>query len=202
VHLVSLCICTGKIAGTETTNGDEVTVTADVNSIKGTAPAGSEIDIFSDDYFPFIDSGFTNNAIVNSTGSFQFFNLQPGSYNILCTYPKSDASVFVQKISVQTWDRPQTDTVTLTITGAIKGSLLDSLNKPVKNAYAYIKGSPFYAATNELGEFALNKIPDGMYTVIFKRTDTNSNSIKGPPVSVSVDVTAGKATEIEPVTYK
>jgi hypothetical protein len=195
-------MCTGKIAGTETTNGDEVIVTADMNSIKGTAPAGSEIYIFSDDYFPFSDSGFTNSAIVSDTGSFHFFNLMPGSYNILCTYPKSNASVFVQKISIQTWDRSQTDTVTLTITGVIKGTLVDSLNKPVINAYAYIKGSPFYTTTNDLGEFALNKIPDGMYTVIFKRTDTNSTSIKGPPVSVSVVVTAGKATEIESVTYK
>jgi hypothetical protein len=200
VYLIVLCSCTGQIAGTETTNGDKVTVTAGLNSIKGTAPVGTEILIFSDDYYPFNDSGFTDNISVSNSKTFQFLNLESGNYNLFCTRAASDTSVFIQQISVQATH--YSDTVSFAITGAIKGALVDSLNKPLKGVYAYIKGSPFFASTNDLGEFELARIPDGVYSVLFKRTDTNSTWIKGPPVSVSVAVTAGKATEITPVVYK
>jgi hypothetical protein len=173
----------------------------DINSIKGTAPSGSEIYIYSDDYFPYNDSGFTDSTTPGNTGVYHFLNLEPGIYNILCKYQTGDTSVFAQQISVQAQDHPDTDTVMLTITGTIKGVLIDTLDKPVNGAYAYIKGSPYYTATNNLGEYLLTKIPDGRYTLEFITTNRNS-WVKEPPVTVSVTVTAGKSTEMKPVIYK
>lgn len=202
LSLLALCICSKNIAGTETTNGDNMTVTAGVNSINGTAPAGTEIRLFSNNYHPYNDSGYTDSITVSDTGTYQFSNLESGNYNILFTYTTDDTSIFVQQISVGAIYHSDTDTVTLAATGAVKGTLIDTLSKPVRDAYAYIKGSPFYATTNDSGEYVLSKIPDGLYTVSFTIKSRNANAIKGSPVSVSANVTAGKATEIEPVIYK
>ncbi|HEX2959948.1 MAG TPA: carboxypeptidase-like regulatory domain-containing protein [Chitinispirillaceae bacterium] len=202
LYLFSLYLCTGKIAGTETTNGDEMTITACANGIQGTAPSGTEIHLFSDEYYPYNDSGYTRSITVSDAGTYQFLNLESGNYNILFTYATSDTSVFVQRISVEASDHSDTDTVTFSITGTLKGTLIDTLSKPVRGAYAYIKGSPYYATTNDLGEYVLAKIPGGRYTLEFKLTNSNSTWMTKSPVSVSVGVTSGKVTEIEPVTYK
>lgn len=202
LYITSICFCNGKIAGTETTNGDEVTIIAGVNSISGTAPEGFGIHVFSENYYPFNDSGFTESTTVGAAGTFKFSNLESGIYNMYCKSDAYDSSLFIQQIKVQPADRFDTDTVTITTPGNIDGKLIDTLYKPVKGAYAYIRGSSFFALTNDSGEYVVNHIPEGMYTVEFTIRNRGNSVTKGPPVSVSVNVFAGRATEIEPVIFK
>jgi hypothetical protein len=202
LYLFQVCVCTGDIAGTETTNGDEVTVTATTDYIAGSAPNGFEIRLFADDFYPFNDSGFSRSVTVSDSGTFQFLNLQSGNYNIYCKSSAGDTSVFIQQIVVQATDHSNTDTVALATVGIIEGKLVDTLSKPVRGGYAYIKGSPFFATTNDSGEYQLTTIPQGRYNLEFFVKNRSPNGIKGPPVSVSVDVSAGKTTVTEPVIYK
>lgn len=202
LYITLICFCNGKIAGTETTNGDEVTVIAGANSISGTAPRGFGIHVFSENYYPFNDSGFTDSTIVGAVGTFKFPNLQSGTYNMYCKSDAGDSSLFIQQIKVQPPDRFDTDTVTITTSGSIDGKLIDTLYKPVKGAYAYIRGSSFFARTNDSGKYVINHIPEGMYTVEFTIINRYNGVTKNPPVSVSVNVLAGRATETETVIFK
>jgi hypothetical protein len=201
VYLPLLYVCTKNIAGTETTNGDQIIITTKADYIEGIAPSGSEVRIYAENFYPYNDSGFKMNSIVNDSGEFRFDTLKPGNYNLYCKSGMRDSAIFVQKIQVALSNIADTDTVTLTKSGAVKGTLIDTLSKPVVSAYAFIKGSPFFVLTNAEGTYSFSNIPQGTYSISFIDVNRNGHPIKGG-TSISVDVTAGRATELEPFVYK
>jgi hypothetical protein len=194
-------VCTKNIAGTETTNGDQITITTKADYIEGTAPSGSEVRIYAENYCPYNDSGFRMNSIVNDSGEFRFDKLKPGNYNFYCKSAIRDSAIFVQKIQVALSNSADNDTVAFTGSGSVEGKLIDTLSKPVVNAYAFIKGSPFFVLTNAEGAFSFSKIPQGKYSISFVDINRNGHPVKGGTY-ISVDVSAGRATELEPVVYK
>ncbi|MDO5575866.1 MAG: carboxypeptidase-like regulatory domain-containing protein [Fibrobacter sp.] len=196
------CKCTTNIAGTETTNGDGVTVTAGVNCIEGTAPNGFMVNIYSSDFYPHTNKGYTKYAIVDSSKIYKFGNLESGKYyNLYCYSIANDTSVFIQKIYVGNSNSTLVDTIDFTTTGTVSGNLVDTNGEPIQGADVYIVGSPFYNITNESGSYILNKIPAGSYEIVFSyesRFETNDN----PSESVSVEVKANKVNKIDTVVYK
>lgn len=193
------CLCGNNVAGSETTNGDQMVVTASKDSIYGTAPVGHTIYLFSSDYCPYNDSGFSRTAIADSSGAFSFNNLKNGEYAVYCKLADSDLSVFV-KLILGSWGN--TDTVfAFGENGSFSGKLIDATGVPLSLYNVYIPGSPFFTVTDSSGGFVIDSIPEGNYKVYFSR---NSNDVNSPTKSrkiIEVTIGAGKETVVDPVTF-
>lgn len=200
VFALFLCSCGNNLAGSETTNGDEVMVTATADRIYGTAPAGNKVYLFSNHYCPYNDSGFSSVSKTDTSGSFSFNNLAEGEYTIYCKLANSDSSVIIQSIQVQSnhWSTP--DTVEFDENGSFSGKLIDSSGIALSQSYVYISGSPFFTITDSSGIYILKAVPKGNYLVTFSK---ESNGINPPNKNrtIAVAVNAGKNTAIDPATY-
>ncbi len=195
-----LCSCGNNLAGSETTNGDEVMVTATADSIYGTAPAGNKVYLFSSHYCPYNDSGFSSVSEADTSGTFSFSNLAEGEYTIYCKLANSDSSVIVQSIQIQSNHLNTPDTVAFDENGSFSGKLIDSSGIPLSQSYVYISGSSFFTITDSLGMYVLNAMPKGNYLVTFSK---ESNGINSPNKNrtIAVAVNAGKNTAVDPATY-
>ena len=204
LYLFMVCLCTGsRIAGTETTNGDELKVTAAADSIKGVGPSGAEVRIFAANYFPYNDSGFADTVTADQSGAFEFPGLTPGIYNVYSTSITNDLSVFISSIAIATSDNGLPDTVEATFdtTGSIAGELVDTLKMPIENAYVFLQGSPFWTMTDNNGAYRLLKVPGGKYALTFIANNRNANWSTGP-LTVSAKIIAGRETAMGQVTFE
>lgn len=192
--------CSNNIAGSETTNGDKIIVTATADKIYGTAPAGNTIHLFSNNYCPYKDSGFSGVCKVDTSGTFSFSNLLQGEYTIHCTRANPDSSAIIQSIMVQPNNFNSSDTAAFDENGSFSGILLDSYGVPLSQSYVYISGSPFFSITDSSGMYSISAVPKGNYQVTFSRV---SNNINSPNINrkIAITVNAGKNTAVDPVTY-
>lgn len=195
------CLCGNNVAGSETTNGDQIVVTASKGRIYGTAPVGQTVYLFSSDYYPYNDSGFSRTTITDGSGAFSFNNLEIGEYAIYCKLADSDLSVFVKLTLNRSDGWGITDTVfPFGENGSFSGKLIDATGVPLSLYDVYIPGSPFFTVTDSSGAFVIDNIPEGNYMVYFSRSSNDINSPRKRKI-IEVTVEAGKKTAVDPVTF-
>lgn len=200
IFALLLCQCGKNIAGSETTNGDQIIVTATDDRIYGTAPVGHTIYLFSSDYCPYNDSGFSSTVNSDTSGTFSFNNIEEGEYALYCKLSNSDLSAFVQLIQIQSYNLNTSDTVAFDENGSFSGKLIDSSGTPMSQFNVYISGSPFFTITDSLGIYVLDNIPEGNYMLTFIESPNNNNSPKKKR-TIAVSVDAGKNTAVDPVIF-
>lgn len=199
IFALFFCLCGNNVAGSETTNGDQIVVTASKDRIYGTAPVGHTIYLFSSDYYPYNDSGFSSTATADSSGTFSFNNLENGEYALYCKLAGSDLSVFF-KLILGSWGN--TDTVfAFGENGSFSGKLIDDSGVPLSLYNVYIPGSPFFTVTDSSGVFVIDRIPEGNYKVYFSRSSNDINSPTKSRKTIEVTIDAGKKTVVDPVTF-
>ncbi|NLL14922.1 MAG: carboxypeptidase regulatory-like domain-containing protein [Fibrobacter sp.] len=196
------CLCGNNVAGSETTNGDQIIVIASKGSIYGTAPVGHTIYLFSSDYCPYNDSGFSSTAIADSSGAFSFNNLEIGEYAVYCKLADSDLSVFVKLMLNRSDGWGIADTVfAFGENGSFSGKLTDATGVPLSLYDVYIPGSPFFTVTDSSGGFVIDSVPEGNYRVYFSKSSNDINSPTKSRKIIEVTIEAGKKTVVDPVTF-
>ncbi len=185
----------GDVAGSETTNG--VTVTSAKGSIHGTARPGIKVALFNSNYLPHNNSGFHADTTADDSGRFSFTTLDSGYYNLYLHNTLSDTALFFPEMRITPESVSKTVTDTLSLSGTISGSVVDSNNQMLDSVVVFIKGSPFSDTTNMYGNYAFSSVSEGVYRIdylfirdnlINQGPDTLSAVLEDLPVSSGQDI--------------
>jgi hypothetical protein len=149
-------------SGSRTTN--TVAVSATSASVAGTAPEGILVSIYSDDYLPHRDSGFTGSSMVYEDETFSFPALDTGTYTILALDTSRETGLIFTDIPVFPHTSGFSISDTMDLTAVISGIVYkDSIKQ--ESATVYIKGTPFYGHSDSSGAFIINRVPGATYTL-------------------------------------
>ena len=158
--------------------------------------------LYSQDWMPLSDSGmYADSTVTDAGGAFAFANVPHGYYNlIILTAGEKDAGIF-KNIPCQpavAW----ADTIdTLKGPGFLRGFAV-AQNDTLALSYVYVKGTPFHATTDSLGEFLLGALPPSGYTLqLFGLYTTSAGGpVKAVPDELVQGTHVGAITDSLPVT--
>ncbi|MBD3344147.1 MAG: hypothetical protein GF401_03690 [Chitinivibrionales bacterium] len=171
-HLwIALLLCTmllscsvSELAGNSSDTQNGVTVIACNGSLEGSAPSGTQLELYPVTHNPVTDSAasITGRIAAASNDSFRFESISDGNYNLLCTKPAGENMLFLKSITIA----PGTvDTLhgTLEPPGDILGMEGQTASSDSVTWHVLIMGSPFQAAVSREGNFNLAGLPAGTH---------------------------------------
>jgi len=127
-----------------------------------------KVTIFSSDYLPHLDKGFISSAFTDLGGIFLFDSLDSGYYNILAQDTTNNIGVFIADIQHNADTNNNVGSHQLDSVSKIAGQIYTEGDTTLLFANIFIKGSPFFDVPDSLGLFALNKTPQGSYTLVLE----------------------------------
>jgi hypothetical protein len=163
--------CSGNsplAGGVETTNG--LTVVASGMTVRGSAPAGSTVSIFSESFNPTEKNSrlFTDSESVDSGKTFSFIPIRDsGSYNIVAINAMTHRGAMIPSFPVRPGVRDSIF-IPFRLLGEIRGLLFYVKNSDtiaLGSFGVYCKGSNFSTQSDSSGYYTISTIPLGPYRV-------------------------------------
>lgn len=185
----------GSGSGTQTTNGIRLTSRSGVvsgyvfsvdsdDSLKET-PSGTlpvALFLFSSDYQPYDDAGYTTEVLANDEGAFVLDTLFSGTFSLMAYTVPDSQGLYMDAIPVYDSITGYTVRKNFSSCGMISGTIHDVSQAKADQTGAYIIGTPFFMLTDSIGSFSFRSVPAGTYTVrsdYFTVTQGRSIRVKG-----------------------
>jgi hypothetical protein len=162
--------CLGALGGvggceggtsSETVGMAEATPAADQIAVR--TDAGNSVGLYSADFLPFSDSGFSSSATADSNGMALFPQLVPGRYQVVVRQTSGGKAALISDLAVPASGK-MTARARLEATGTLAGAITDSL--PAFVGVIYVPGTPFFALGDSLMRYELSGLPQGIYPII------------------------------------
>jgi hypothetical protein len=162
-------------------------------SIEGKIDGDYRVSLCAKTYFPVLDTGFTDSAILGRGAPFaDFTQCKIGAYNIIVSSAADLKAVLFADISLAAF---QHDTLidTLRSMSSIAGHLYRTVNSlrtvPTGQWYAFIRGARYFASLDSTGYFRLDNMAAGALTMSFVN---NSRNDYGRATDTTVNLAPGK----------
>ena len=189
------------VSGTETTNG-KITAYVSVSDtmVYGEAPSGTRIILNSSDYNPILQDKYLDTVESGIDGKFEFRGIDSGSYNITAVNSEGSAKAFISDLIYRPVDMMPVsggrDSGYISDVFYIEGELEKDAPDSV-DAFVYIQGSPFFTEVSGTGEFRIESVPRGDYTLLVFYRGSWAISTSGNIASEKVSVSDSSITGIK-----
>lgn len=138
----------------------------------------------------------TYSTVTGADGSYSFPRIDPGDYDVSIVPPAgyTPTSPISRTETVAAADVPDVD-FSLAKAGVIAGTVVDDSGSPISGVTITVEGpgGPFTVVTNEVGEYDLDDLPPGTYTVTV--TPPSGYLPDGPTVRTVVITDAGNTAD-------
>ena len=132
----------------------------------------------------------TDSVSTDDSGYYSFESLEAGTYNIEGDYNNGDLVVFITGIEYDSTGKVQeVATDTLRAPGQISGRVNTGTDDD-GGVLCYIPGTSFLAVTDDSGSFTLSDIPEGIYTITYRKDKLKTVSDTG------IEVLSGEETQV------
>ena len=176
-----MCGTMGPNAGSETTSGVKIASFGDTICV--TTVPGTTLMIFDERYSPGDTLRYADTAVVGDNGRVVFTDLPAGLYNIFAYPDLSTTGAAVLGIPVSTFSIIS-DSAQFSSLKAVTGTVT-SQGQPDSLAEVFIAGSFHFSTTNNQGNYRLDNVPPGSYTVVARHSPSWGRSGSD---SVNVDI--------------
>jgi hypothetical protein len=188
--------CSGNplfAGGVETTNG--LTVVSSGLTVRGSAPVGSTVYLFSKSYSPLAPSnemkGFGDSISLDSGITFSFTTIRDsGSYNILARNTPADSGALISALHVRSGGHDSL-VAAFDRLGKIRGTVSRIVSGgntvAAKDQGIYCEGSNLTARSDSLGSYTIDKVPVGRFFVRLMRLQITVSGQNEQPVTLSRD---------------